>query len=57
MDNSDTLVKSLLSSYKKMKAMIEINGSDAKIAPQKLERFAISEIAKIRMAELTILMR
>lgn len=35
---------------------MDTSGSDAKIAPQKLERFAISEMAKMRMAEVRILM-
>lgn len=56
MDNSETFVKSLVSSYRKMKAIIDINGSEAKMAPQKLERLAISEIAKMSTAEPIILM-
>lgn len=40
-----------------MKAMIEISGSEASIAPQKLERLAISEIVNIRIAEITILIK
>lgn len=39
-----------------MKAMIEINGREAKIAPQKLDLLAISEIAKIKAADPRILM-
>ena len=56
-DNSVTFVKSFVSSYRKIKAMMDMKGSEASIAPQKLERLAISEIAKINAAELMILMR
>lgn len=55
-DNSETFVSSLVSSYKKINAMIEIKGSEANIAPQKLDRLAISEMANMRIAELKILM-
>ena len=43
-DNSDTFVRSLVSSYKKMKAMMEINGREAKMAPQRLDLLATSEM-------------
>lgn len=56
-DNSETFVRSFDSSYKKIKAMIDIKGREANMAPQKLLRFAISEIRNIRTAELNILMR
>ena len=39
-----------------MKAIIDTSGNEAKMAPQKLDLFAISEIAKIKRAEVRILM-
>ncbi len=52
-DNSTTLLRSLVSSYRKTKAIIEVNGMDAKTAPQKPLRLAISDIKTIRIAEMT----
>ncbi len=57
MDKLLTCLASFVSSYKKMKAIIEIKGSEAKTAPQKLLRLAISEISMIRAAERTIFIR
>jgi len=56
-DKSEISVKSFVSSYKKIKAMIEINGSEAKIAPQKLLALEISEIRKMSSADATILIK
>jgi len=52
-DKLATAAVSLVSMYIKIKAMIEMKGSEAKIAPQKLLLLAISEIKVINTAELT----
>ena len=54
-DKSLICFMSLVSKYRKINAIIEMKGSDAKTAPQKELRFAISEIKTIKIALLIIL--
>jgi len=56
-DNSDTWVRSLVSSYKNINAIMEMNGNEARMAPQKLLFFDISDIKKISSAEPAILIK
>ncbi len=48
---------SLLSTYIKIKAIIDIKGKEAMIAPKVELRFAISEITVMSRAEVIILIR